>query len=59
MKPEKIDGVTPKEWADNDNLTLVIKDGDRTVRFSNHYIRGEPAWPPLEANGDSWEIIEV
>jgi hypothetical protein len=57
-----IDGYSPSEWCDDENLVLVIEttdsDGNITneIRFKNHYQKGEPAWPPLEPNGDNWHI---
>lgn len=54
---EKIDGYTPKQWCNDPNAVLVIEsDGEVTARFKNHIEYGEPAWPPLEANGDRWYI---
>ena len=58
---EKISGYTAKEWCERDDLKLVIKVSgeDEEFRFKEHFIAGEPSWPPLEPNGDEWEIIEV
>jgi len=53
----KIDGYTPQEWVEDESLELVIEDADgNKVSFKEHFIRGEPDWPPLEANGENWWI---
>lgn len=61
----EISGYTPAEWCKNEALILVIDDIDdngdvaQSVRVRDHYVRGSPAWPPLEPNGDEWYIEQV
>jgi len=54
----KIDGYTAEEWVNSDTRLLIKDEDGNEIEFIEHYEYGEPAWPPLEANGKNWWIKE-